>query len=61
MKNCTHLTGERHHRAKLTNDEVETLRRLHADGWGYRRLARKFEVSRAHVRDIILGRRRPAG
>ena len=61
MKIYTPLTGERHHRARLTNDEVAMLRRLHGEGWGYRRLARKFEVSRTQVRRIVLGIERASG
>ena len=50
--------GESHHNARLTNHEVELLLALHLEGWGYRRLAAKFEVSKRHVRDIIKGKRR---
>jgi plasmid maintenance system antidote protein VapI len=55
------VSGERHHRAKLSDHEVEMLRRFYVEGWGYRRLARVFEIGREHVRDIVLERRRLAG
>jgi hypothetical protein len=46
--------GESHHRAKLTNAEVEVIRDLHAEkAMGYRKLAQKFEISSGHVRRII--------
>lgn len=48
--------GESHHNAKLTNGEVALLFALHEEGWGYRKLAAKFEVSKSLVRYIIKGR-----
>lgn len=50
--------GDSHHNAKLTDSEVNLLLALHGEGWGYRRLAAKFEMSKSHVRDIVKGRRR---
>lgn len=50
--------GDSHHNAKLTDGDVELLLAMHAEGWGYRRLAAKFEVSKRHVRDIVAGKRR---
>lgn len=50
--------GETHHRAKLTDEQVETMRELHQQGWGFKRLARAFNVSRETARDIVLYRRR---
>jgi hypothetical protein len=51
--------GEDHPRAKLSNAQVDELLELHDEqGWGYRRLAKKFGISRGHARDIINGRRR---
>lgn len=45
--------GEDHQRAKLTNAEVERMRKLHEEeGFGYRRLARMFEVGKTTVRNI---------
>lgn len=50
--------GEDHGRARLTNHEVDLIRALHAAGMGYRKLAKKFEVSRTTVADIVKNRRR---
>lgn len=45
--------GETHPAAKLSDHEVELIRRLHeVDGWGYRRLVAKFEISKTQVRRI---------
>lgn len=47
--------GESHHRARLTDDQVDAIRELHEDEhnpWGYRRLAKHFNVSKSTVRDI---------
>jgi Mor family transcriptional regulator len=50
--------GEDHQRAKLTDADVERIRQLHADGMGYKTLARKFDVSPEAIRDIVKFRRR---
>lgn len=50
--------GEDQTGAKLTNSEVELFWSLRGEGWGYGRLAAKFEISKGHARDIIKGRRR---
>lgn len=50
--------GEDHHNAKLTDAEVEMLLQLRYEGWGYRRLAAKFEVARNLVVLICRGKRR---
>ena len=50
--------GQDHPRAVLTDAEVLLVLAMHAEGWGYRRLAAKFEVSRASIRDVVKGRRR---
>jgi hypothetical protein len=51
--------GDSHHNAQLTNEEIDTLLNLHfVEGWGYRRLAAKFEVSKSSVRNYCLGRAR---
>ena len=50
--------GDSHHRAKLTDGDVELLLSLRVEGWGYGRLAAKFEVSKRTVRDIVHGRTR---
>lgn len=57
--------GQHHHKAKLTDSEVERMRRLHAeyavghpDHLGYRRLAKMFEVPKTTVQRLITGRDR---
>ena len=50
--------GDTHHNAKLSDDEVELLLSLHGEGWGYRRLAAKFEISKRTVRGYCSGKRR---
>jgi ribosome-binding protein aMBF1 (putative translation factor) len=50
--------GEDHQRAKLTNHEVDLLLELREDGWSYRRLADKFEISKSQVRYICKGHSR---
>lgn len=49
----SYRVGETHHRAKLTDIEVDKIRDLHEDdGLGYRTLARMFDVSKSTIRDI---------
>lgn len=50
--------GEDHPRAKMTDAEVDLLLELRDDGWSYGSLARKFEVSKSQVRNIVQGRQR---
>jgi Mor family transcriptional regulator len=50
--------GEDQTGAKLTNHDVDQLWQLHEQGLGYKRLARVFEISRSHVRNIVKGKRR---
>jgi len=47
--------GESHHNAKLSDGDVELVLVLRAEGWGYRRLAAKFECSRTLIRKIVHG------
>lgn len=53
--------GEHHHRSKLTDQDVELIRQLR-DGdpafWTYEVLAEKFDLSKSHIRDIVLMRKR---
>lgn len=45
--------GETHHRAKLTDEQVDRMRELHEEqGVGYRTLAKMFDVSKSTARDI---------
>lgn len=53
--------GEDHPRAQLTDLEVDRLlemREADPKTWSYRKLARLFEISVRHVRDIINGKKR---
>lgn len=50
--------GEDHPRAKLSNHEVELLRRLHDGGMTQRELAIKFEISPAQVNNLVNYRQR---
>lgn len=50
--------GEDHQNARLTNDEVELIRQLNADGMGYGQIAKKFDVSKALVAKICRYERR---
>jgi DNA-binding NarL/FixJ family response regulator len=43
--------GEDHHRAKLTNHEVDLVLQLLDEGMSERKVAEKFEISRRTVRD----------
>lgn len=51
--------GESHKDARLSDHEIEVLREMHeVHGFGYRRLARIFELAVATVRDICKYRTR---
>lgn len=53
------VVGEYHGSAKLTDAEAQTIRDEYATGMvSYRVLALRFDVSKATVRDIVVGRRR---
>jgi len=54
-------TGERHHRARLSNHDVELMRQLHEDhGLTVYQIAQKFEVPYSTARDICKYRTRCA-
>lgn len=50
--------GETHHRAKLTDHDVDLIRDLRDEGLTYQEIADKFEVSKSTIRDIVKCRRR---
>lgn len=50
--------GEDHQNAKLTDAEVDHIRKLNESGVGYKRLARMFEVSRSSIAMICRYERR---
>lgn len=39
--------------AKLTDHDVDLIRELHDEGLGYRKIAKKFEISPSAVRHIV--------
>lgn len=50
--------GETHHRAKLSDHDIDLIRELHEEGLSYREIAIKFCVGKSTVRDIVKCRRR---
>lgn len=50
--------GQDHHRAKLTDHEVDLILELAADGMSYRTIADKFEISFRHVGRLVHGEKR---
>lgn len=50
--------GEGHPSSVLTDNEVDVLLELRDEGWGYKRLARHFDVARTTVRNICSGKYR---
>lgn len=57
--------GENHPRAKLSNNDIETIFFLSAAGLSHRQIADKFDdeftISKSTVRDILSGRIRGRG
>jgi DNA invertase Pin-like site-specific DNA recombinase len=45
--------GETHHRAKLTDHDVELIRLLHEDGMSCTEIAVKFECTRQNISAIV--------
>ncbi len=52
------VIGEKHHRAKLSDHEIDLCLELLAEGMSKAEIARKLEISRQAVRDYELARRR---
>lgn len=50
--------GETHHRAKLTDHDIDLIRELHEEGLSYKVIAEKFQVGKSTVADIVKCRRR---
>lgn len=48
------IRGSANRLSKLTEEQVLEIRRLSAEGVGYRRLAQRFPVDRATIRNIII-------
>lgn len=53
-----YVIGEQHHRAKLSDHEVDLVLELIDEGIPPGEVARKFDISRRTVRDYIAGRAR---
>ncbi len=51
--------GEGHQRAVLTDAHVREMRKLHAEGLGYRKLAQLYGCGQSTARDICTYRTRP--
>lgn len=45
--------GGRHHNARLTDHEVETIRQLYADGMRATAIARKFGVTKGYLSKLL--------
>lgn len=50
--------GDSHHNARLTDGEVDLLLALRDEGWSYRQLAEKFDISKSSAHKICQGHRR---
>lgn len=55
-----HRRGEQHPRARISDEDVHLMRRLHAEGLGYGAIAAKFseedeQISRYTVRNYCRG------
>lgn len=55
LRDDTHIRGERHPLAKLTQSQVIEIRRRYAAGSLQRLLAAQFEVSQRTISDIVRG------
>lgn len=52
--------NQRHHRAKLTDEQVAKIRRMYRRNVvGYKMLAREFCCAESTIRDIVTYRTRP--
>ena len=52
-------TGKRHHKAKLTTEDVDLMRQCYEiGGFTYKKLAEKFDCGESTVRDIVKYRTR---
>lgn len=50
--------GDSHHRAKLSDAQVDEVHALAAQGWTQAALAKRFNCSRRLIRGILSGERR---
>lgn len=60
VNSAGYRVGESHHRAKLTDADIETILYLREAGLSYRAIAAKFDagltISKSTVRDVCNGR-----
>lgn len=49
----TMYCGEKHHRSKLTAEQVKRIRQLHGDGFGSTTIGRMYGIARQHVQYIV--------
>lgn len=56
-ENCLlrNIRGEKHGRAKLTEDNIFEIEKLRQSGWEKREIAKKFKVTRQNISRIING------
>ena len=55
---CGHVIGQDHHRARLTDAEVDQIIELRATGCTWPDIADKFGISKGQAHDYWSGRRR---
>ena len=58
VNDAGHVVGEQHHRARLTDHDVDLIINLRAHGLRYAEIAAKFDVSLSTVESVCTGRRR---
>jgi len=59
LVNCAgQVIGQDHHRARLTDAEIDLIVELRAEGLTYPQIAEKFEISKGQAHDYFTGRRR---
>ena len=52
------VIGQDHHRARLTDADIDLIVELRAEGLTYPQIAEKFEISKGQAHDYFTGRRR---
>lgn len=58
VNECGQRIGQDHPRAVLTDHQIDLLLDLRDEGWGYRRLAKVFQISRTAVKRYCKGEMR---
>ena len=58
VNSCGYVIGQDHHRARLTDREVDLIIELRAAGCTWRDIADKFDISKGQAHDYFTGRRR---